>query len=231
MSMESIISGKTTFVNLRKLEIDKYSTLCEDKLSSLQHYANILGAFKQQFRVDAHAYKKKLNNFRIFEFSWKSRRRIILYELCTIFFNPQTIHLLNQLIRLNEEIETLNNPRAITGLWGADLTFTEKEDEISTSLGYMVLLLNCISKYAEVPLAFPMQFVGSKSLIFDLKENLQLYSFRVYERRKFKKALEHFIHNIYQILESFAVDKRYIQLNFRLLLQTLVDLLNEGYKS
>lgn len=40
-----------------------------------------------------------------------------------------------------------------------------KEDEISMTLGYIVLVLNLVAKYISVPLKFPMQFAGSRSII------------------------------------------------------------------
>ena len=59
----------------------------------------------------------------------------------------------------------------LSGLLDVNLSLTDKEEEISTSLGYSVLLLNSISKYSNVPLKFPMQFYGSKSVIMkNLKE-------------------------------------------------------------
>jgi len=46
-----------------------------------------------------------------------------------------------------------------------DLSPANQEAEISTALGHLVLLLNAISKYSNVPLKFPMYFCGSQSVI------------------------------------------------------------------
>lgn len=46
-----------------------------------------------------------------------------------------------------------------------NLAPASKENEISTGLGYCVLLLNTLSKYLNVPLKFPMYFCGSNSVI------------------------------------------------------------------
>ena len=46
-----------------------------------------------------------------------------------------------------------------------NLSPANKETEISTGLGYLVILLNSLSKYLNVPLKFPMHFSGSMSSI------------------------------------------------------------------
>jgi len=85
-----------------------------------------------------------------------SRIYKIQFEVALIFFSPGTLKVFSGLKYLNFSV------------------ISDKMDaKLGTSLGYIVLLLNSLSKYNNFSFKYPMNFYGSRSLIF--RNKIEVY--------------------------------------------------------
>ena len=60
INMQKQINVKSEAINSIKIEIEKYSKLCDDKLSGIAHYKKILDGFIQLLKEDNKQNEKKL---------------------------------------------------------------------------------------------------------------------------------------------------------------------------
>ena len=60
INMQKQLVVKSESLNSKKIEIEKFSKLCDDKLSGIQHYKKILESFLQLLRQDNKHNEKKL---------------------------------------------------------------------------------------------------------------------------------------------------------------------------
>lgn len=82
----------------------------------------------------------------------------------------------------------------------------EKEEEMSTGLGYCALILDGLTDILRIKLRFPVKFQGSRSLILwdDRPYPLYLYGKNA-DINKFEKALACLQHDIFQVPKSYTV--------------------------
>mmetsp|Transcript_11002 Transcript_11002/g.9452 ORF Transcript_11002/g.9452 Transcript_11002/m.9452 type:complete len:135 (-) Transcript_11002:127-531(-) len=132
------------------------------------------------------------------EIVFMSRKRIMLFELGSLILNESLAENLfggfYELHRIFSERSRDKEIAKISPVIDINLSPANKEDEISTGLGYTAHLLNCLSKYLNVPLIYPMYFRGSRSLIMKrLNEDFPIYVTKLYDDKIFDKALRHMV--------------------------------------
>jgi len=234
--LEETIKSKTKNIEQTSEEIELQRRRCHNKQMNIMHLHKVINEFRKQFSDDLKFTVKKYQDLNLLEIKYSSRQRAMLFELGSFLFN-ETIagHIYNGIYQLiKDHHENAKNKNKIgsktLSIIEVDLSPANQEAEISTALGHLVLLLNAISKYSNVPLKFPMYFCGSQSVIMGkLHENYPLYISRVYDKSKFNIGFRHLFQNMMQIFEYHEVDLSDRKAKLRKGMEILIKLLQGNH--
>eukprot|EP00002_Diphylleia_rotans_P031066 TRINITY_DN6431_c0_g1_i2.p1 TRINITY_DN6431_c0_g1~~TRINITY_DN6431_c0_g1_i2.p1 ORF type:complete len:500 (+),score=74.26 TRINITY_DN6431_c0_g1_i2:50-1549(+) len=89
--------------------------------------------------------------------------------------------------------------------------FLGSDEEIeAAALGYVCLLVTTLSKYLDVPLRYPMKFMGSRSLIYDFITIQSSSEFQLYlkgaESQRYEYAVHLLSRNVEQLLNTQSIN-------------------------
>lgn len=136
----------------------------------------------------------------------EARKKRILYELCYIFFNPLSFKVFM--------------PIKLPIMEG-------KDEEVNTCYGYIVLLLNLISKYLYINQRYGMIFKGSRSFV--RKSNTEICSlFADKANKKIDQGVFCLMRNCGEILNFLKIEEKFKQCELRNSLEIICSFLYFG---
>jgi len=236
VQIEETIKRKTETMDQDDRDISEQRQRCHDKQMKIMHLHKVINTFRNKFTDELRTTETKYQDLNSLEIIYASRQRAMLFELGSYLFNEKIAgYVFNpgmlQLIKEyhQDRREKIGGKNAIVIL-DVEMSPVEKNSEISTSLGYCVILLNALSKYLNVPLKFPMCFSGSMSWVLGKQnETYPLCRAKVYDKQKFNSGIKNLLQNIMQIFEYCEVDISKKKPSLRKIMETLIKILQGNY--